>query len=189
MWLTPDTGAGPSLYLNFDWDVSNAPRLPAAVLLLRRQVELVRDGLSGTYAQNFDTLAPVPLAARDRIADATLEFQPSAAGGAAGARPVAASELPVLRAPDAAGFFVLRRGDDVLVRGATHFADPREADFQHAETFVTAPPAEAEALFRRNTQPDPLTLLWLGLIGLALLGSWWPRRRRAADETAAILAT
>jgi hypothetical protein len=186
-WLTADPAEVRSLVLNFDWDVSNATRLPAAVLLVRRQVESVRDAQAGEYAANFDTLSAVPLAPVDVAGEraAVVEFEP-AAEGKSSARPVPAAELAILRAPEAAGFFIVRRGDRVLVRGATHFADPRQADFRAAETFVTSPPPEAVALFRRNTRADPFTLLWLGLIGLCLLGSWWPAGRRRADAVSTL---
>lgn len=180
-WLNGNKPEAQALVLNFDWDVSNAMRLPAAALLVRRHVENVRDAQPGTYAANFDTLAPVPLAERDLAGAATLEFQPAGGDAAAGgARALEPAELAVLRAPDQPGFFVLRRGEQVLVRGATHFADPRQADFRAAATFATAEPAEAEALFRRNTSPDPFTLVWLALAGLALLASWWPAGGAAA---------
>ncbi|HWA26170.1 MAG TPA: BatA domain-containing protein [Lacunisphaera sp.] len=182
-WLTGNRPEAQALVLNFDWDVSNAMRLPAAALLVRRHVENVQDAQAGTYAANFDTLSAVALAERDRAGAATMEFQP--AGGepaTATARTLEPAELAVLRAPEQPGFFVLRRGDSVLVRGAAHFADPRQADFGAASTFATGEPAEAGALFRRNTRPDPFTLLWLALAGLALLASWWPAGGAARDE-------
>jgi len=183
-WLTGDKPERRALVLNFDWDVSNAMRLPAALLLVRRHVESVRDALPGTYAANFDALAPVPLAESDLAGGAaTLEFQPADAVTAASARTLDPVELAVWRAPEQPGFFVLRRGEQVLVRGASHFADPRQADFRAAETFATDEPAEAPALLRRNTRPDPITPLWLLLAGLGLLGSWWPAGGRMRPET------
>ena len=169
------------LVLNFDWATSNAPRLPATVLMVRRHVEAVRDAQPGPYAANFDALSPVALAARDLASPdgLTLEFQAATDGAQPAARTLPPGEVAALRAPAEPGFFVLRRGDDVLVRGAAQFADMRESDFRAAESFVTRAPAEAAALLERNTLPDPFVPLWLGLIGACLLGSWWPGRRSA----------
>jgi hypothetical protein len=185
-WLTAGAEEKRTLVLNFDWDGSNAARLPATALLVRRYVEGVRDARSGTYAANFDTLAPVPLAERDLAAGAAvLEFEPLGAKIAAVARTVEPVELGLLRAPGQPGFFVVRRGEQVLVRGASQFADPRQSDFRQAETFVSDSPAQKEALFRRNTRPDPFTLLWLVLAALSLLGSWWPARTAVSRASGA----
>ncbi len=183
VWLSGPPEAR-QLTLNFDWETSNAARLAAPVLLLRRQVEAVRDAQSGAIAGNFDALAPITLAPQDLAAPGpvTLEFEPAAGGTKPAATTLAPGALAALRAPAQPGFFVLRRGEAVLVRGATGFADARQADFRAAETFVTGTPPEAEALFLRNTQSDPLVPLWLGLLGLCLLGSWWPLRRTGEAE-------
>jgi hypothetical protein len=179
-WLRPGTDDARQLALNFDWAASNAARLPATVLLARRFVEAVRDAQPGTVAANYDAGGPVALAARDRAGTEplTVEFSP-AAGGATQTRVVPAAEVAVLRAPEAAGFFTLRRGDTTLVRGAAQFADARQGDFRDADTFDTGLPPEAAAALERNTRPDPLTTAWLALLGTLLLGSWWPGRRGA----------
>jgi hypothetical protein len=181
VWLRPgpeDTG---QLVLNFDWALSNAARLSAPVLLLRRFAAAVRDAQPGVYAANFDVNALIPLAARDQAgaAPVTVEFQPAGPGRAAVTRTIAPAELAVLRAPGEAGFFTVRRGPAVLVRGATQFADPRQGDFKHAETFDTGLPPDARVALERNTRPDPFTNLWLALLGGLLLGAWWPGRRRS----------
>jgi hypothetical protein len=177
-WVSGGVPESRRLFFNFDWETSNAVRLPAAMLLVRRHAESVRDAQTGPYVANFDTGAAVALAPRDRVAPATLEFQP-ASGAAPVVRSVELAELAALRAPAQPGFFVLRRGDDVLVRGTAQFADPRVADFRAAETFSSGRPPEARELFLRNSLPDPFVAWWLALIGACLIGSWWPRRRAA----------
>ncbi|HYC71795.1 MAG TPA: BatA domain-containing protein [Opitutaceae bacterium] len=186
-WLSAAGAESRALVLNFDWEVSNADRLPAAVLLVRRHAETVRDAQPGPYAANFDALAPVPLAASELAGGGpfVLEVQAAAEGARPAARNLDAAELPSLRAPADPGFFVLRRGEEVLVRGAAQFADPRQSDFRRAETFVTGSPAESDALFRRNSRPDPFVPLWLALVGVALVGSWWPGRRATSAAPAA----
>lgn len=174
VWLTAGPDDTRRLVLNFDWNMSNAPRLPAPALLLRRYVEQVRDAQPGSYAANFDTEMSVSLAARDCADAATLEFKPVAATAPAEARTVSPAELAIWHTPPRPGFFVLRRDQQLLIRGATQFADPRQSDFRHSETFLTETPPEVETLVRRNTRPDPYAQLWVVLLGLCLLGSWWP---------------
>jgi hypothetical protein len=181
-WLRPGPERTRQLVLDFDWETSNAARLPATVLLARRFAETVRDAQPGFYAANFDTGSPIPLAEADRTSPGavTMEFRSAAdPTGPAQARPVPPAELEVLRAPGEAGFFILRRGDTVLVHGAVQFADTRQGDFSDAETFDTGLPPEAAAALQHNTLPDPLTNLWLVTLGLLLLGSWLPSRRPA----------
>jgi hypothetical protein len=181
LWLRPGPEDARQLGLNFDWDQSNAARLSAPVLLLRRFAAAVRDAQPGPYAANFDADGLVPLSGRDLAGDGpvTMEFQPAAPGAAPTTRTIAPTELAVLRAPGEAGFFTVRRGPAVLVQGAAQFADPRQGDFKIAEAFDTGLPPDAGAALDRNTLPDPLTNVWLALLGGLLLGAWWPGRRRA----------
>jgi hypothetical protein len=176
VWLRPGETAARQLVLNFDWAAGNASRLPATVLLLRRFVETVRAGQPGFYADNFDAGACVPLAARD-LAEAagkiTITFTP-ADGGEETTRVASPADLAVLRAPGEAGFFTVNRGETGLVRGAAQFADARQGDFRRAETFDSGRGPEARAAWERATRPDPLTSVWLVLLGGLLLASWWP---------------
>jgi hypothetical protein len=170
---TTPTGAR-QLRLAFDWETSNAARLPATVLLVRRFLEMERDAQSAPFASNFDAAAPIVLQGVPADGGLTLAFQP-AGGGEASTRTLATSERTGLRAPGRAGFFTLKRENEIVVRGATQFADARQGDFRAAETFVQDQPAERRAAMERLTRPDPFVRIWmLLLVGLAL-GSWWTR--------------
>ena len=175
-WLRAGAAEGRrQLVLNLDWAAGNAGRLPATVLLARRYAEAVRDAQAGAYAANFDAGARVALAETDMAADGEWTFVTEADGR----RAVEAAELAVLRAPTEAGFFEVRRGEDVLVRGAAQFADARQGDFRGAGRFRRDRPAgEAAAAAARNTQGDPLAAWWLALAAAALVASWWPGRTR-----------
>lgn len=171
-WLRAGTEGRRQLVLNLDWAAGNAGRLPATVLLARRYAEAVRDAQSGAYAANFDAGARVPLAEADLAAGGEWTLVTEAEGR----RAVEAAELAVLRAPTEAGFFEVRRGEEVLVRGAAQFADARQGDFRGAGRFRRDRPAgEAAAAAARNTQGDPLAAWWLALAA-ALVASWWPGR-------------
>ena len=166
--------------LAFDWATSNAARLPATVLLVRRFLEAERDAQPAAYAANFDCNAVVALAGEPAGgAVLTTALQP-AAGGAPETRVVATGEHADLRAPGRAGFFTVKRGEELLVRGAAQFADARQGDFHGAEKFFVELPGERRATIERNTQADPLATVWLlALVGL-VFGSWWTRTGGAA---------
>lgn len=187
VWLRAGEAGRRALVLNLEWATGNAGRLPAMVLMLRRYVEMVRDAQAGAYAANFDAGGLVPLAEVDRgLEKAGAEWSVEAEAGAGATegnrRKVEVSELAVLRAPVEAGFFFVRRGDEVLVRGAAQFADARQGDFRGAGRFRReASLGEAEAARARNTQGDPLAAGWLALAAAALAGSWWPSRTRSSN--------
>ncbi len=178
-WLRAGAEGRRQLVLNVEWAGGNAGRLPATVLLLRRYTEAVRDARSGEYAANFDAGARVLLAEADMAVESAAVWALVEEGGER--RAVDAAGLAVLRAPAEAGFFEVRRGEEILVRGAAQFADARQGDFRGASRFRREPPAaEAESAAARNTQGDPWATAWLALAGGALVGSWWPGRARSA---------
>lgn len=174
VFLHETAGGARQLRLAFDWDMANASRLPATVLLLRRFLEAERDAQFAPFAANFDAGAPIALAGVPAEGELALTFQP-AAGGEAETRTLLAAERSGLHAPGRAGFFTVKRGTEPIVRGAAQFADARQGDFRGAETFFSDDPAERRAALERLTQPDPFAIFWLvALAGLAL-GSWWTR--------------
>ncbi len=171
------------LRLALDWSRSNAARLPAMALLLRRFLEQRRDEQAGPFTANFDALAPLPFADTPENASrpGTLTFEP-AEGGPAQTRPLTAVERRAMHAPGRAGFFTLKRGADIVVRGAVQFADAREGDFREAATFFSDQPGERRLALERLTRPDPLATIWLAALMGLVVGSWWigwGGRRRA----------
>ena len=169
-----NSAMGRKLMFAFDWATSNASRLPATVLLVRRFLETERDAQRAPYAANFDcngTVAVADLAATGAL---TRIFEPTA-GGPPETRVLAPGERAELRAPGRAGFFTLKQGDEVLVRGAAQFADARQGDFHAAEKFFIELPGERRAAIERNTQADPFVTLWLLALAGLVLGSWWTR--------------
>ncbi len=182
---------GRKLMLAFDWGTSNASRLPATVLLVRRFLETERDRQHAPYAANFDCNATVALAALPAKGGTapgqgiTRTFQ-AAAGGEPVTQLIATGERAELRAPGRAGFFTLKQGDELLVRGAAQFADARQGDFHAAEKFFIELPGERQAAIERNTRADPFATWWLlALIGLGF-GSWWVRGASAGGSPATI---
>ena len=167
---------GRKLMLAFDWATSNASRLPAAVLLVRRFLEAERDRQHAPYTANFDCNGIVDLQGNPAVSAGglTRTFQ-SAAGGEPVVEPVGAGERAELRAPGRAGFFTLKQGDELLVRGAAQFADARQGDFHAAEKFFIELPGERQTAIERNTRADPFAAGWLLALVAPGLGSWWTR--------------
>jgi hypothetical protein len=164
------------LMLAFDWATSNASRLPATVLLARRFLEAERDAQRSPYAAIFDCGAPVAIAGVALDGEFTVAFEASSAGVASpqllAIPPAQRSEL---RAPSRAGFFMVRRNDELLVQGAAQFADARQGDFRAAERFYNEVRSERTAALERNTSSDPFVIVWLVLLAGLVLWSWWSR--------------
>jgi hypothetical protein len=176
------TGSGRrQLFLAFDWDHTNAPRLPATVLLVRRFLEAERDRQRAPWAANFDTDGPLQLAGVSPEEPLTLEYVPLD-GPATTSRALSLEERRVPRAPGAPGFFTLKAGEEYLVTGAAQFADSRQGDFREAATFTVELPGARQMAIERNTRDDPLAPFMLLVMVAALLGSWWETlgRRRTA---------
>ncbi len=80
------------------------------------------------------------------------------------------------RAPSRPRFFEIQNPNPVLA-GATHFADPREADFTKATATNTLKTTTA-TLTEKNTEQDYLTPLWLLLLATTTLASWATTKAR-----------
>jgi hypothetical protein len=81
------------------------------------------------------------------------------------------SEAFVERAPERVGFFEVKQGEQRLVRGASHFADAREANLRDSSSADTTESRRTEAALR-ETEADPLKALWVLLVLGCLLGAW-----------------
>jgi hypothetical protein len=172
---TSPTGAH-QLCLGFDWERTNAPRLPAMMLLVRRFIERERDAQSAPFAANFDTSSPLSLTVADAENTSGLELTFEAATGEPlETRRLGPAESQSLRAPGRPGFFSVKRGDSPVVRGSAQFADPRQGDFRTSETFFHDEPAQQRLAMERLTRPDPMASLWLALVVGLAVSSWWER--------------
>lgn len=147
------------------WDVmqSNAARHPAFLVMLQRFVEQVREEKLSLWADNFEISQQVKVAGSTPM---TLHEE-------------ATRELYEGRVPEIAGFFEVKEGDQLRLRGATHFADTREANFHDAEPLDTVEERRWEAALKQS-EADPLTPLWILLILACLIGSWaWRSSKNA----------
>jgi hypothetical protein len=180
IWLRQEAPlpAPPSLFFNFLPSKSNAPRLPAFVVLLHRYAEMTRARLPAPFAANTGTNQSLPLVFDSALGGLSLR----AAEGAAAADKEEAVPLPparaaVFRAPPRAGFFQVSQGGRTLLDGAACFSDPREADLTQCAEADTLAPRE-RALARATSSPDPWRRLWLTLLLALPLAAWAAGRVR-----------
>lgn len=151
------------LFLNWAWEKSNAERIPAPLLMIRRFMQSVQDQQPGTRYGNLPggTLLSVPAGGKLIQTMPGEERRETIFSG---------------RLPEEAGYVeILSPGPrkTSLFQGSVWFSDARMGDFSHCSSFDNGlPPPHAETL--RNMKHDPLAFLWLALAMLALIVSWLP---------------
>lgn len=179
---------GRQLICQFDLDTSNARKLPAFAVLLHRFLENLRTDKIAPEAANFDVRQRLVIAHQSGPEAAPLTLvMPQTAGTAALEQSVPPAQARLLRAPSRPGHFVVKQGGAVLLTGATHFSDTREADLTQAKPFNELDQIKA-AQVETLHEADPNQRLWLLALLFLLLGSWWftnSRRDRDAPEVAA----
>ncbi len=151
------------LYLNWPWAESNADRIPATLLMTRRYMQSVQDASPGTHYGNLPAGSLYPLKNGHTVSITTPD-------GLTVQRPWAG------RLPEQSALVSIHSADKnepPLFKGAVWFADAAMGDFSDCAVFDTGLP-DRRAEIKRQLKPDPLTPLWLLLIALCLLGSWWP---------------
>ncbi len=164
------------LVVNFDLLHSNAPRLPAFVVLVHRFAALVREGKIATETRNVElrqALAP----AFSQDADAPpLELVEESAR-----TPFPLHRARQLRAPGDPGFFRVLQGETLLLDAAANFADTREADFSEADSVSELGPLP-QAIRERQTTDDPAWFVWALVFAASLLACWhWLGRTPQAE--------
>jgi hypothetical protein len=172
-----ESGVRRQLLLNFDVLASNAPRLPAFVILVHRFAERLREAKVGPESRNLELGQPLALAHRGGEGSAPLIL-----AAEAGRENIPPARARLLRAPREPGFFQILQDEAVLLDASANFADVREADFREAGSLSelgTVPAAVRE----RQTQDDPARSLWLLLLATALLASWAHPGRKPRDES------
>ncbi|MCB1225390.1 MAG: BatA domain-containing protein [Verrucomicrobiales bacterium] len=146
------------LILGWDLVASSAPRSAAMLVLLHRFLDDLRVGKPTFSAGTFDTDQELQVAAES---EESLVLE-----GAEMSSPFQG------RTPVEAGFFKVMAGEEMRLAGAAAFSDARESDFRAAETVdETAMPLQR--VVWRNTDADPWAPLWLVMLVVLLLGSWW----------------
>ena len=165
-------GAKPQLLFNFDLDQSNAERLPAFVILLHRFIESIRADRIATEVANVETNQLLRVSVDPAGKPVVLHTE----GGAPDVT-VPPAQAQTLRAPAEPGFFEVRKGPLVLLEGAAHFADAREADLHDAQTIDGVKAQTIAALTEKNSRGDFLLPVWMLMAAAMLVLNWaWPGR-------------
>ncbi len=174
IWLSHNH-QGQQLICNFALHHSNAWQLPAFVVLLHRFTERIRATVPKLRQANLETHQKLNLAIGpgNRAVDMTIRL---VQGNAIQRQSVPFYQATLLRAPAEPAFIEISQGDLTLARDAVHFADTREADFTQAASFDTVS-THIPALAQRHSRRDLLVPLWLLLLGVTLLASWFYTER------------
>jgi len=164
--LRQDPAGGQALLFNFDVLQSNAPRLPAFVVLVHRFVESLRETKVAEHSANFELRQALA------VAHETGEGAPPLVLATAGGEVVVPlHQAGLLRAPAEPGFFEVRQGGATRLVGAANFADAREADFADATTYADLAEAPKEIVQRLSVEDASWRAFALALLALAL-GTW-----------------
>jgi hypothetical protein len=156
------------LLLGWDLSQSNAARHPAVLVMLHRFIQMVRESKRDAWADNFETGQAVEVAGSQVIpagtqAPAPIRLELRMDGDA----PVPFEG----RVPERVGFFEVIGDGSTLLRGATHFADAREADFSDAARVDNVDQRRWEAALKQ-TEADPWMPLWMLLLLGCLITAW-----------------
>ncbi|MEM1442742.1 MAG: BatA domain-containing protein [Verrucomicrobiota bacterium] len=154
------------LLFNFDVAQSNAARLPAFVILVHRFVDLLREDKVGYFSDNFELGQSIPLAVRrgEEAPELRVSFADETVN-------LPAERAPYLNAPREAGVFLVSQGEELLLRGTTHFADTREADFSEAMSRSDLK-AATQKIRESQTVTDPWWPLWVIAMMILVLAIW-----------------
>ena len=147
------------------------------MVLVHRFLESIRDEKIALETLNVETGQDLEFAF-----DSSSEASPITLETANGETEFPLREVALVNAPLEPGFFTVRQGDTLLLDGAAHFADTREADFQSATEANTVRDAESK-LVERHSRHDSWWRLWTLLLALVLLASWFFSRPASSPNT------
>lgn len=172
--LLRDEGDREQLIFNFDIVTSNAPRLPAFVILVHRFVDRIRTAKVGLESHNAELRQPLRVAH-----DSTVGAPPLTLVTSQGHLTIPLDKANYLRAPEEPGFFQVLQGNTPLLIASANFADTREADFTEAASFseVGSLPTKIR---ERRTVPDPAWQIWLMVLTALALFCWHYQNRPTA---------
>jgi hypothetical protein len=159
-------GGKRQLVFNFDVASSNAPRLPAFIVLVHRFAALLRADKIAVEFRNVELRQPLALAYESKEGAPDLEVMTETGRGS-----VPLARARQLRAPGEPGFFRVGQGGTVLLDAAANFADTREADLSKAGS-VSELGALPEAIRERQTEGDPVWFVWVLLLAATMLVTW-----------------
>jgi len=165
--------SGSKLLFNFDLASSNAARLPCFVVTIHRFVESIRRNKIASSQGNYEISQLIDLAF-DQTENAEALMLKTTVNQDTTTQEISLSGARRFRAPQQPGFFEIYQGnaENLLLSGATHFADTREADLQQAGSRNDLGKSDT-ALIDQHTEQDARWQLWILVLCLCLLVSWY----------------
>ncbi len=172
------------IIFNFDLQHSNFMKTEAAVVLMLRFFEQIRDKKPNREQLTTETSQPLKLVTPPITKDSPitmeisdLETPPSSSGEIKNKIINTYSRNQNLTAPDTPCFFVISHAGKPLLSAANYFADTREADFSScAESYL--PASTNPSAVDRHTSEDHLWRYWACLALFATLASWFYSRSK-----------
>lgn len=153
---------GNRLVLNWQWEKSNADRIPAPLLAIRRFMGNVQDKAPGTLQDNVPsgTRLDFPHGSRMTVTRKDGSVRHDIFKG------TTPEESCLIRIDPS--------GDDAqpLFKGSVWFADTRQSDFTRCCSFEQIIDKNA-SLLEQMFEPDPFVPFWIFLAGCCMLGSWF----------------
>ncbi len=165
------------LIFNFHFPDSNASRLPAFVLLLRRFVETIRDAKVAPESRNFEVAQVFHLAIPHPDQPTNMTFP--------NGHTETLSPRTEFQAPQLPGFFSISQDGVKLIDGAARLDDARLSDFSKAASVNTLINRKTQ-LLEMHADREPYTPLWLLLVLAMILLNWyWLDPKAPRTESAA----
>ena len=163
------------LLFAFELSESNALKLTATAVLLHRFCEVIAKNTLTPEAGSLETSQLLGADLPEAVSADELKMTVSNLAGESQDVPVEAGFRSGLRAPREAGFLSLTYQGKLLLEGAVHFADTREADLSEAEA---VDPGETKARLVETASRDDQYWRWLIIVLLILLFFAWQHLSR-----------
>jgi hypothetical protein len=157
---------GTDLVMNFDPAAGNGLRHAGLALLIYRYFASVQQDLDVPYRANLLT------GQRVRLPSAAYVFQPLSGQAAT-------PWTPELSLPEQAGWLTGLRDGQPLVTLACAPGDVEEGDLREASSQALSRETVIQQR-RRHEESDLLLPLWMTLLSLTVVGSWWAGAERRA---------
>jgi hypothetical protein len=151
------------LVFNFNFPHSNAVRLPAFVLLLRRFIESVREQKVAPESRNFEVSEAFRLAVNHPLESLSMTLPDGTTK--------TLSPRSQFEAPQLPGFFTISQDGVILENGAAELDDAQLSDLSNSNSLDTLSKRAAQIL-EMHADREAWAPLWLLLLGLALLLNW-----------------
>ena len=166
-----ENGKHNALFINFSLKHSNASRVPSFVILLYRFIDLTSQGKVAKESINVELSQKISIKTKAE----SKEFHLVQNKQQQRLKTYLKDQVN-LNSPFTPQYFNFLADGNVLLNGASHFADANEADLLNANSGIYRTQEDKDIVFRNST-PDPYVSLWILLMLLCVCTDWFLRRR------------